>query len=130
MIASSLIIEDGELGILLDLVWRVGSLALKPISGYARYEWARWMTVFSTRRTGDNVIIFEERVNPGRPEHHLLTRDRPVAFAMTGTCNTNVYASDPSVSFHTYSCRLICACCQLQEPIQLSVGVLPFTFFM
>jgi len=36
MIAPSLVIKDGELGILVDLVWMVDSLALTPISGNAR----------------------------------------------------------------------------------------------
>ncbi len=67
MIASSLAINDGELEILLDLVWRVGSSAVMPISGYARDEWAWWITVFGTRKTGIYADIFDECVEPGRP---------------------------------------------------------------
>ncbi len=63
MIAPSLTTKDAELGILVDLIWRVGSLALTPMSGYARYEWARRMTVFGAR-TGNYAIILDECIDP------------------------------------------------------------------
>jgi len=130
MITPSLTNKDGELSILVNFVRRAGSFALMPISGYARYEWARWMIVFGTRRTGNYAIIFDECVNSGRPEHHLLTRDHPATYTMADPGDTNVYASNSFGSFRISLLSADLRVCQLQESVLASVGVLLSTFFM